>query len=170
MKSAVYSPGHLDWKTVQSANIIRISVVHFADTWCKVKKQCIKNWYIGRAVHRPSWGWPRAATRLRAATRPPVTFSPLANAGPSVAIWNSFVLIAAPNIWRLVLHSSGCDTPKTGNASPRYTKTRNTRILYVLSALKWQRYKDFNNPFPQRAMIFILPELSAPGLAPATQF
>ena len=68
--------------------------VHFADTWCKVKKQCVKSWYT-RPRGPPTHSWavnrPQAAARLRAATRPPVTCSPLAKTGPQVAIQNLFV-------------------------------------------------------------------------------
>ena len=78
--------------------------VHFADTWCsdetwcKVKKQCVKNW-CNLLRGPPIQPWAANRPRAAAATRPPVTCSPLAKTGPPVAVQNLFVLVAAPNIW-----------------------------------------------------------------------
>ena len=117
---ALYTSG-ANWK-MKSGNLYQVTLshkpfeapascawVHFEDTWssdetwCKVKKQCVKSWYSWPRRGPPTQPWaanrPRAAARLRAATRPPVTCSPPAKTGPPVAIQNLFVSVAAPNTW-----------------------------------------------------------------------
>ena len=108
IKCGLPSPGHLESKTVQNASIMRMStlcgyLVQRRDLVQGCKKQSVKSWY-NRPRGPPTQPWaanrPRAdRPRAAAATRPPVTCSPLAKTGPPVAVQTLFVLVAEPNVW-----------------------------------------------------------------------
>jgi len=132
LNNVIYSQRRLESNPVRSANIMHMC------TLCRYlmqgrdlvqsNAQRIHSYTRPRSLLTQPWvaDGPRAATRLWAATRPPVIFLPVVKTWPRVTIENLFVFVAEPNIL-LLLHCCGCETPKTWSAYPKpvHPKQRN---------------------------------------------